>query len=146
MWVASRVSTALSEVPSSARRSESGSRAPAAPRVVRGGQEGGRADLAFGLVEPAQRQGGREAHQRIRGCGHDVGPDAARRLEEGLTRIGRVNAAGPDASSPGFGQSCSKIGRERPGRVSSAPQPARASAAEATSTRATDFLISLWTR
>ena len=60
------------------------------------GQEGGRAGLAFGLVEPAQRQGGRDAHQRIRECGHDVGPDATRRLEEGPARIGRRERIGPE--------------------------------------------------
>ena len=69
-------------------------RAHGASRRDEVGQESSRAGLAFGLVQPAQRQGGRDAHQRVRCCRHDVGPDAARRLEEGLTRIGRGKRAG----------------------------------------------------
>ena len=52
------------------------------------GQERRCPGLALGFVEPAERQRRGDTHQGVRCPGHDVGADAARRLEEGLGGIG----------------------------------------------------------
>ena len=150
MWVASRVSTVLSEVPNSARRNESGRSDPARARMVSSCVSS--ADAPASPSVSCNRPSGRAAVIRPRGSAVPPGTTyACAPLEvskEAADGLGGVNAAGPRASSPGSAQPCSKIGRERPGRVwpalshpPSAPttRPPATSPIDATPNRATGF-------